>query len=302
MDQALVTGVRRFNRLVTRRVGALDERHLERNRPLGQARVLWEIGRGGCEVGVLRARLGLDSAQLSRSLRALEQDGLITVVAHERDTRVRFAALTAAGVSEWGELDAASDKAALAILGPLSRRQRDQLLEAMGGVERLLMASLIEIEARAPSDPLARVCLRSYRSEIEARFGMRFDLGSSDDQFVPPDGLFLVAILESEPVGCGALKVYTDGPPEIKRLWTAPTARGIGLGRRLLTELERAAAASGATTVRLDTNRSLIEAIALYRSTGYEEIARYNDNPYAHHLFEKDLQQIGAPNKTATDP
>ncbi len=73
----MIAQVRRFNRTVTRRVGALDDRFLARGRPLGEARVLWEIGPGGCEVRTLRSRLGLDSGYLSRLLRSLEKEGLI---------------------------------------------------------------------------------------------------------------------------------------------------------------------------------------------------------------------------------
>lgn len=289
MDATAIAGVRRFSRLVTARVGALDDHYLTRSRPLGQARVLWEIGSDGCEVGLLRARLGLDSAQLSRTLRVLEQDGLVVVAAHAQDNRVRVATLTTAGRAEWAQLETASDATAAEILGPLSDRQQTRLLAAMAEVERLLMASLVTIEARPPSDPLARVCLRSYFSEIGDRFGGEFDPGEGDDQLLPPHGLFLVGVLQSEPVGCGGLKWHADGPPEVKRLWTAPSARGLGIGRRLLTQLERAAIAGGASRVRLDTNDTLTEAMTLYRSTGYYEIERYNDNPHAQHWFEKQL-------------
>ena len=72
-------------------------------------------------------------------------------------------------------------------------------------------------------------------------------------------------------------------------MWVAPTARGLGLGRRLLVELERAAADHGVRTLRLETNQNLTEAIALYRSAGYVEVERFNDEPYAHHWFEKRL-------------
>ena len=290
MDDDAVATVRRFSRAVTARVGALDDHYLARNRPLSQARVLWEIGLGGSEVGVLRTRLGLDSGQLSRTLRSLEHDGLIELVTHEQDSRVRVAALTEAGAAEWRELETGSDVAAQSILAPLDERQRARLVTAMGDVERLLMVSMVEIEARAPSDPLARVCLRAYLSEIADRFGGAFDSGGGDDQLVPPHGLFLVATLRGEPVAGGGLKMHADGPPEIKRLWTSPDARGLGLGRRLLARLERAAIDAGASAVRLDTNRSLTEAMALYRSTGYDEIPRYNDNPHAHHWFEKQLR------------
>jgi ribosomal protein S18 acetylase RimI-like enzyme len=72
-------------------------------------------------------------------------------------------------------------------------------------------------------------------------------------------------------------------------MWVAPAARGLGLGRRLLRELEDEARRRGATAIRLETNRTLGEAIALYRSAGYVEIDPFNDEPYAHHWFEKPL-------------
>src|SRR5438105_13772276 len=97
MPGAMVDQVRRFNRVVTERVGALNDRFLGLARPLGEARLLWEIGPDGCEVRLLRARLGLDSGYLSRLLRTLEADGLVRVAAGAGDRRVRVAQLTAAG-------------------------------------------------------------------------------------------------------------------------------------------------------------------------------------------------------------
>jgi ribosomal protein S18 acetylase RimI-like enzyme len=79
-------------------------------------------------------------------------------------------------------------------------------------------------------------------------------------------------------------------PTELKRMWVDPTARGLGVGRRLLNELESRAAASGSDVVRLDTNETLTEAIAMYRSAGYREIDAFNDEPYAHRWFEKRLR------------
>ena len=99
----------------------------------------------------------------------------------------------------------------------------------------------------------------------------------------------LVATLRSEPIGCGALKFHPRRPTEIKRMWVAPSARGLGVGRRLLAELEATAAAHGDRLVRLDTNGALTEAIGMYRSAGYLEVAAFNDEPYAHHWFEKRL-------------
>jgi GNAT superfamily N-acetyltransferase len=107
----------------------------------------------------------------------------------------------------------------------------------------------------------------------------------------PPAGLFLVGRLRGEAIACGGLKLHGRRPAEIKRMWVAPSARGLGVARRLLAALEDQARQRGIATLRLETNRTLDEAIALYRSSGFVEIAPYNDEHYAHHWFEKHLDR-----------
>jgi len=293
MNAGMISQVRRFNRTVTQRIGALDEAFLSRGRPLGQARLLWEIGPDGSDVRQLRAQLDLDSGYLSRLLRCLEADRLITVTRSDADGRVRMARLTSAGRAERAELDRLSDDAAQSILGPLSDRQRDRLITAMSDVERLLTASAIQITPSDPRRPAARACLQAYFSELADRFDRGFDparsISAGDAELTPPAGLLLVATLHGEPVGCGAVKLHGTGPAEIKRMWVSPAARGLGLGRRMLASLEAHAAAAGASAFRLETNHGLAEAISLYRSAGYREVAAFNDEPYAHHWFEKML-------------
>ncbi len=297
MERALIEAVRRFNRAVTQRIGALEDAFLARGRPLGQARLLWEIGPDGCDVRDLRSRLDLDSGYLSRLLRSLEHDGLVTVEVNETDGRLRTARPTAAGGAERAELDRRSDAAAASLLGPLTERQRGRLVTAMAEVERLLAVSAIALGVRDPRDPDARYCLRSYVEELSGRFDGGFDparsISAADDEMTPPAGLFLVATLHCEPVGCGALKLHPGAPAEIKRMWVAPSVRGLGLGRRLLAELEARAAAHGVRVLRLETNRALGEAIGLYLAAGYHEVAAFNDEPYAHHWFEKALPVSG---------
>jgi DNA-binding MarR family transcriptional regulator/GNAT superfamily N-acetyltransferase len=292
MDVELVARVRRFNRTVTQRVGALQDNYLSRERPLGQARVLWEIG-DGADVRALRSRLELDSGYLSRLLRSLESDGLVVVATSEADARVRTVRLTRAGRAERALLDGRSDDLAHDILSPLDPRQQQRLVAAMAEVERLLVASSVRVEVCPPRHPHARAGLRAYYTELAERFEEGFDpdrsISASAAELTPPAGLLLVATLHAEPVGCGALKFHDDAPAEIKRMWVAPAVRGMGLGGRLLAELERHAAQHGMSTVRLETNQSLAEAIALYRTRGYREVPAFNDEPYAHHWFEKDL-------------
>jgi len=299
MDASMIGQVRQFNRTVTQRIGALDDAFLARGRPLGQDRVLWEIGPDGCDVRLLRSRLDLDSGYLSRLLRALENDGLVAVEPSGADKRVRTARLTAHGLAERAVLDRLSDDAATAILQPLSAGQRTRLISAMAEVERLLVASAIQIAVTGPRHPDARFCLRAYFSELGQRFDGGFDparsISADDEELTAPAGLLLVATVHGDPVGCGAVKFHPGAPAEIKRMWVAQAMRGLGLGRRLLADLEAHAAAGGARTVRLETNRTLGEAISLYRAAGYREVAAFNDEPYAHHWFEKALDPAGPP-------
>ena len=289
----MVSQVRSFNRTVTQRIGALNDAFLSRDRPLGQARLLWEIGPDGSAVRGLRSRLDLDSGYLSRLLRALENDGLVAVEPSGADGRVRTVRLTPEGLAERAVLDRRSDEAAAAILGPLNPRQRTRLVQAMAETERLLTASAVEVTTRDPRHPDARSCLRAYFGEIGRRFDGGFDPARSlisDDELTPPAGLFLVASLHGEPVGCGGIRFHPGAPAYIKRMWVSPAVRGLGLGRRLLAELEARAVASHARVVQLETNRTLREAIAMYRAAGYHEVAPFNDEPYAHHWFEKTMR------------
>lgn len=152
---------------------------------------------------------------------------------------------------------------------------------------------MISIGIEDPNSAGARHCLTAYYSEIDQRFEGGFDEGSSLDPdastFSAPRGAFLVARRDGQPIGCAAIKYEAGDSAMIKRMWVSPDARGLGLGRRLLAELENQAVARGVVTLRLETNKTLGEAINLYRSAGFVEVDPFNDEPYAHHWFEKRL-------------
>ncbi len=290
----MISQARRFNRIVTQRVGALNDHFLARDRALGEARLLWEIGPKGRDVRSLRAQLELDSGYLSRLLRSLESAGLVRVRQKKSDKRVRIARLTPSGKSEVAALDRGADELASSLLAPLSAKQRARLVSAMAEVEQLLTASKVEIAPIDPAHPHAQHCLRSYFAELNRRFDAGFDpsrsIPASEAEMRPPAGLFLVATLGGEPIGSGALKFHANAPADIKRMWVDESARGLGVGRRILSELEKHAAQHGARAVRLETNKTLIEAISLYRSAGYKEVPAFNNEPYAHHWFAKRLR------------
>ncbi|HLY30039.1 MAG TPA: bifunctional helix-turn-helix transcriptional regulator/GNAT family N-acetyltransferase, partial [Ktedonobacterales bacterium] len=235
MEAPLVEQVRSFNRTVAERVGVLNDHYLGRDHPYGEARLLWEIGTVGAEVRELRRRLGLDSGYVSRLLRSLEAQGLITVGPSSSDGRVRLVRLTEVGRRERAELDRRADAYARSLLEPLSERQREKLVAAMAQVERLLIASLVTITPADPTSAAIKWCFARYFAELDERFEAGFDptrgIQAHAHELTPPVGLALVARLREEPIGCGAIKFHETAPAEIKRMWVAPQARGLGLGR-----------------------------------------------------------------------
>jgi DNA-binding MarR family transcriptional regulator len=295
MRDESIDQVRSFNRTVTQRIGALSDRFLARDRPLGESRLLWEIGPDGCEVRTLRNRLDLDSGHTSRLLRSLEGAGMVRVEPSESDRRIRVASLTRAGKAERRLLDDRSDELAESMLAPLDDGRRERLVDAMRTVERLLTFAAVEFREIDPNHPDARQCFRAYFAELDARSDSGFDpdagISAEPHELTPPAGCLLIAYLHAEPVGCGAVKHHPGEPSEIKRMWVSGSARGLGIGRRMLHELEARVTETGATMARLETNRALVEAISLYRSAGYREVPAFNDEPFADHWFEKRLQR-----------
>ena len=138
------------------------------------------------------------------------------------------------------------------------------------------------------------MCLDAYFAELHERFDAGFDparsIPAEEAELRLPVGLLLVATQDDEPIACGALKLHDDGTAEVKRMWVSRSARGLGVGRRMLDELASQAASRGIHTLRLETNRSLTEAIGLYRSAGFREVPPFSDEFYAHHWFEKSLE------------
>ncbi|MEU6653015.1 helix-turn-helix domain-containing GNAT family N-acetyltransferase [Streptomyces sp. NPDC046900] len=289
-----ITALRRFNRYFTRRIGALDDHYLGQDRPLGQARLLYEIG-DGVSLRELRGRLGLDAGYLSRMARTLQAQGLVRTSVHPDDSRLRLAELTPAGHVEVKEQNRRANALAESLLGGLSEAQRGELSAALGTARRLLRLAAITIERVDGGSRDALACLDAYAADIDARFPEGFDPAAlvRPEEVSGTAGAFLVAYEEGRPVGCGALRTLEPGVGEIRHVWVHPDARRLGLARRLLDGLEDQALERGLGVVRLDTHAVLTEAQAMYRACGYAEIPRYDENVYAAHWFEKRLPDPG---------
>lgn len=284
-----VSRFRRFMRIVTSEAGALDGSFLGRGRPLGAARVLNAIGHGRTDVGEVRDYLGLDSGLMSRLLRGLEEEGLVETRVDPSDGRRRIAGLTTAGRDEYRAYEEMSDARARTALD--RHPHPETLLAAMDLVASAFGRDRIGFAEVDPRSDMARHCLGEYYAELARRFEAGFDVSLSADpdarDMIRPRGAFILALSDGLPVGCVGLKGTDKGYAEVKRLWVAPAARGLGLARRLMAVTEETARALGIRTLRLDTNRALPEAIAMYRGSGWTEIDRFNDDPYPDHFFEK---------------
>lgn len=288
MENSDITRIRRFFRAVTTEVGALDASFLGRGRPLGTARVLHAVGHYGGDVLEIRHHLKLDKAILSRLLKGLEKEGLLTLAADPQDGRRRIAKLTTAGQAEWKAYDQLSDMQATNLAE--RTRSKDDLLAAMDLVASVFARERIALVECNPQDPHALWCLENYYAELSRRFEKGFDVNLSNDPeaqaMLAPRGVFYVLLSDGVPLGCCGLKGHGDWG-EIKRLWISQAARGLGLAQKLLDACETVAGKRGMKVMRLDTNSALPEAERLYRKLGWTQIERFNDDPYPDLFFEK---------------
>lgn len=293
MDPAVVSTVRRFNRSHARRAGTLADSFLATGRAYGPARLLFEIGTAGATTLELRARLGLDSGYLSRMLRQLETDSLVSTSPDPADGRRRLVRLTADGRRAWADLDARSDALAAELLDGLTEPQQQRLAAALDTADRLLTVSGVRFDVVDPRSPAAVEAMTTYFLELDRRFAAGFHAGDTLVADAPamtsPTGSFVIATIDDRIVACGGVQQHDESTGEIKRMWVNRAWRGVGLGRRTLERLEVEVASLGYTRVVLDTNDTLTEAIAMYERAGYHPIERYNDNPDAMCWFAKRL-------------
>jgi DNA-binding MarR family transcriptional regulator/GNAT superfamily N-acetyltransferase len=278
-----IARLRRFNRVVTCEIGALDTSYLGRGRPLGAARVLQLVRTEGTDVAELRQRLDLDTGLLSRLLRSLESEGLIEVSPDPADRRRRIARLTPAGLAEWQVYDALGYAKAQTVLEHAGHR-RDALIEAMDLIATVMLKEDVTIRDADPLDPAAHACVQAYyRLLLETVPGITPEMVAlplaDPDRYRAPDGAFLVAWSDDLPIGCVSLRRLGPRLAEVKRLWVHPHARGQGLGLRLMRAIEGRARDLGYAHANLDSNTALVPAITLYRTDGWTEIAPYTSAP-----------------------
>lgn len=285
--------VRRLSRIVIQRLGAFQDIFLYRDRAPAEIRLIFQIGPEGADLRDLRKQLGVDAGYLSRMLRSLEEQQLVTIAKRTGDGRQRRVELTPAGMAEFTKYDRLSDELAASIIAPLTPDERGRLVAALAETDRLMLLAGVDVRLEPPVSRDARRCVNQYFQELAARIEGGFDPALSDrvdpDDLMPPKGCVLLARIEGNPVGCGALQRVDETTGEMKRMWTAPSARRIGVARRILRRLEATARGWKLETVRVTINRNMSEVRAFLRAEGFREVEPFNAEPYADYWFEKAL-------------
>jgi DNA-binding MarR family transcriptional regulator/GNAT superfamily N-acetyltransferase len=295
--------LRAFNRFYTRRIGVLQERLLASAFTLPESRVLWELAHhDGVTAAQLSRDLDLDPGYLSRLLRRLKERGLIHAERSSADGREALLRLTPTGREAFAPVDETSQQASAALLARLPESQQQRLLQAMQTIEELL-------EAPAAAAP---VVLRPHRPGdigwVIARHGALYahEYGWNTDfealvahiaarfldQFDAQREACWIADRAGQPLGCVFLVQARDddtqapepGTAQLRLLLVEPTARGLGLGKRLVAECTRFARAAGYQRIRLWTQSCLGAARGIYRAEGYRLVATE-----PHHSFGADL-------------
>jgi DNA-binding MarR family transcriptional regulator/GNAT superfamily N-acetyltransferase len=300
---ALVKSIRHFNRYYTNRLGLLSRYRFDTRLTLTEARVLFEIGRRGAHTqGALKSELRIDGGYLNRVIKRLCDLGLADARKDERDGRVMVLGLTAKGRKTSADIDAASDAEAGALVDGLGEFDLRNLVEHLRAAERILESrsfrgAAVESVEGGPAIASVRVLMREYAASLGADLGYQGfekELAGLPGKYAPPSGaLFLARVPSScgaEPAGCVALRELGSGDCEMKRLYVRPEYRGLGVGRALAERVVDEGRRLGYRRMRLDTLERLSDAIALYRSLGFEPTEPYCENPLPGAMFwEKKL-------------
>ena len=301
---AHVAALRAFNRFYTRRIGVLDERLYGTPYTLPQTRVLWELAHhDGVTASELARLLDLDAGYLSRLLAALKSKRLVRAQRSPADARQSVLTLTAAGRRAFAPMDAHSQAQVNALLAPLDEPSRRRLLQATGTIESLL---------GVPRDDRAPCLLRAPRPGdigwVVARHGAIYaheygwDLtfeglvasiaGRFVERFDAKREACWIAERDGQNIGCIFLVQARDektdkpesGVAQLRLLLIEPSARGLGIGTRLVAECERFARQAGYRRIKLWTQSTLLAARAIYAKAGYRLVS---SEP--HHSFGADL-------------
>jgi DNA-binding MarR family transcriptional regulator/ribosomal protein S18 acetylase RimI-like enzyme len=276
-----IAAVRRFNRFYTHRIGALNEGLLQSRFSLAEVRVLYELAhRTDATAAELGRDLAMDGGYLSRLLRGLARRGLVGRRASRTDGRRRQLRLTEAGRRAFQRLDTRASEEIRALLAPLATGDQRRLLGAMETVEAILRAA-----PRERSPYLLRPPRPGELGWVVARHGALYAAEYGWDErfeglvagvvadfvrgFDPRRERCWIAERDGEPVGSVFLARGSDAVARLRLLLVEPSARGLGIGKRLVEECIRFAREVGYRRVSLWTNSVLVAARHIYEAAGF---------------------------------
>ena len=310
-----IEAVRRFNRFYTRRIGVLNEGLLDSDFTLTECRILWELAHleeaAGITATDLGRRLDLDGGYLSRLLRSLKERGFIKATRSKDDARQSHLLLTAAGRRAFAPLDQRSQRQVDALLSRLGESQQQDLLHAFQRVQALLdddtaaasraATNSVTLRPHQPGDIGWIISRHGALYAREYRWDMRFEAmvariaADFIDHFDARREACWIAERDGARLGSVCLVQARDdtthepveGVAQLRLLLVEPSARGLGLGERLVAECTRFARDAGYRRIRLWTNSLLHAARGIYAKAGYVLTGSESHHSYGHDLVSE---------------
>jgi DNA-binding MarR family transcriptional regulator/N-acetylglutamate synthase-like GNAT family acetyltransferase len=296
-----VESIRRFNRFYTRSIGVLPEGHLHSPHSLAEVRVLYEVAhRDDATAAEIASTLGFDAGYLSRILRRFEEQGLVTRTRSRADARQSHLGLTKKGRATFGTLESRARHDIGALLAPLTDDDQRRVTAAMGTIERLLgrgaaTASSAPLIVREPRPGDYGWVVQRHGALYAQEYGWdeRFEalvariVADYIDHLDPKRERAWIAERDGENVGCIFLVKKSATVAKLRLLLVEPSARGTGLGKRLVAECERFARQAGYRKIVLWTQSNLTAARHIYARAGYRLTAEEPNEAFGHKLVSE---------------
>jgi DNA-binding MarR family transcriptional regulator/GNAT superfamily N-acetyltransferase len=291
-----IVEVRQFNRFFTRRIGVLRERLLDSPFSLTEARVLYELAqRKATTASELSNELALDPGYLSRILRNFGKQGLIEKRPSPTDGRQSVLSLTAAGAAAFDLINSHSQQEVGNLLSPLSNEEQERLVKAMRTITALLGPQPARkvpylLRPHQPGDMGWVVQRHGALYAAEYGWDERFEalvariVADFIDQFDPKRERCWIAERDGENVGSVFLVKQSEAVAKLRLLLVEPTARGLGIGGRLVDECTRFARHAGYSKITLWTNSVLLAARHIYQQAGFTLVHSEPHHSFGHHL------------------
>ncbi|WNH53628.1 bifunctional helix-turn-helix transcriptional regulator/GNAT family N-acetyltransferase [Stenotrophomonas oahuensis] len=283
---AAVARVRAFNRFYTRQIGVLEEHLLHSDLTLTEVRVLFELAEGqGISAAQLGQRLGLNAGYLSRLLSGLQTRGLLRREPSAMDGRANRLVLTDAGRAVFAQLDAASNDSIGAMVQALSEPGQQRLVESMAQIQTLLGDTAAQYVLRDPRPGDMGWVIHKHGTLYAREFGWNAEFEALVADIVtrylrehdPQTERCWIAELDGTPVGSVFVVRHDAQNAKLRLLHVDASARGLGIGQRLVEEAMTFARAVGYKRMVLWTNAALTDARRLYERAGFELLTEQHE-------------------------